>query len=112
MIQIIPQMRILLCVEPVDFRKGIDGLCRICRQVFGQDPFDGALFVFCSRRRTALRILAYDGQGFWLAHKRLSTGRFRHWPDRSSLEAHELQALIWNFKVPPREVQFFKKLPK
>ncbi len=111
MIQIIPQMRIFLCVEPVDFRKGIDGLCRICRQVFGQDPFDGALFVFCSRQRSALRILTYDGQGFWIAHKRLSTGRFHHWPERSHLDAHELQALIWNFKVPAREVQFFKKLP-
>lgn len=53
----------------------------------------------------------YDGQGFWIAHKRLSTGRFHHWPERSHLDAHELQALIWNFKVPAREVRFFKKLP-
>jgi transposase len=112
MIQIIPQMRIFLCVEPVDFRKGIDGLCRISRRVFGVDPFDGALFVFCNRRRTALRLLVYDGQGFWLVHKRLSTGRFHRWPERPHLDAHELHALIWNFKVPPQEVQFFKKLPK
>lgn len=112
MIQIAPQMRVFVCVEPVDFRKGIDGLCRLCRQVFGENPFDGALFVFRSRRGTALRILAYDGQGFWLAHKRLSSGRFHHWPQRPHLEAHELQALIWNFNMPQGEVEFFKKLPK
>jgi transposase len=101
MIQITPQMRILVYVQPVDFRKGIDGLCRISREAFRCDPFSGALFVFCNKRRTALRILAYDGQGFWLCHKRLSRGRFR-WigkvgsPHTTSLAAVELQMLLWN----------------
>jgi transposase len=101
MIQITPQMRILAAVEPVDFRKGIDGLCRLCRKELSADPFSGAIFVFCNRRRTALRLLVYDGQGFWLFHKRLSTGRFC-WLGRaagskvSSLAAYELQALLWN----------------
>ena len=80
MIQITPQMRILVGVEAVDFRKGIDGLARVCREVLAADPFSGWLFVFRNRRQTALRILVYDGQGFWLAHKRLSRGRFRWWP--------------------------------
>ena len=71
MMQITPQMRILVAVEAVDFRKGIDGLARICREVLAADPFGGGVFVFRSRRQTALRILVYDGQGFWLAHKRL-----------------------------------------
>ncbi len=39
MIQITPQMKIMLAVEPVDFRKGIDGLARLCRTVFKSDPF-------------------------------------------------------------------------
>ena len=98
MIQITPQMRILVAVEAVDFRKGIDGLARVCREVLAADPFGGGLFVFRSRRQTALRILVYDGQGFWLAHKRLSTGHFRWWPTSASaattLEAHQLQRLI------------------
>jgi transposase len=98
MIQLTPQMRILVGVEAVDFRKGIDGLARACREVLAADPFSGGLFVFRNRRQTALRILVYDGQGFWLAHKRLSRGRFRWWPTAATpgtpLAAHQLQRLI------------------
>jgi transposase len=55
MIQITPQMRILVAVEPVDFRKGIDGLVALCRQALASDPLGGALFVFCSRRGHAIK---------------------------------------------------------
>jgi hypothetical protein len=101
MIQITPHMRIFVSVQPVDFRKGIDGLCRISRELFQCDPFSGALFVFCNRQRTALRVLGYDGHGFWMCHKRLSKGRFR-WIGKAgssravSLAAFELQMLLWN----------------
>jgi len=99
MIQLTPQMRILVAVEPVDFRRGIDGLGRVCREVLGADVMSGAVFVFRNRRATALRVLTYDGQGFWLCHKRLSQGRFRYWPAglgqvRRELLAHELQVLL------------------
>jgi len=99
MIQITPQMRVLVAVEPADFRRGIDGLARSCREALGADPFSGAVFVFRNRRRTAIKLLVYDGQGFWLCYKRLSSGRFRWWPSRSdeavtSLQAHELQVLL------------------
>ena len=57
MIQLTPQMRLLLAVEPVDFRKGIDGLVQVCRQRLNLDPMAGALFVFSNRRRRALKIL-------------------------------------------------------
>ena len=60
MIQITAQMRVLVAVEPQDFRKGIDGLSRVCREVLRSDPFSGCLFVFRNRRATALKILAYD----------------------------------------------------
>ena len=61
----------------------------------------GALFVFANRRRKAVKILVYDGQGFWLAQKRLSRGRFSWWPQGGeeaaySLDAHQLQLLLWN----------------
>ena len=100
MIQITPQMRILLAVEPVDFPKGIDGLAGLCRQALGADPLAGAWFVFRSRSRRALKLLVYDGQGFWLCQKRLSQGRFAWWPETSGpsarLEAHQLHLLLWN----------------
>ncbi|WP_083803881.1 IS66 family insertion sequence element accessory protein TnpB [Desulfonatronospira thiodismutans] len=55
MIQLTPQMRILVAVEPVDFRKGIDGLTKICRQRIKSDPFSGCVFVFCNKKKTAIK---------------------------------------------------------
>jgi len=99
MIQVTSHMRIVVAVEPVDFRNGIDGLARVCKQVLQADPFAGWLFVFRSRRGTAIKALYYDGQGFYLVQKRLSTGRFRYWPGNpaevsSTLEAHQLLVLL------------------
>jgi hypothetical protein len=68
MIQITPQMRVLVAVEPADFRRGMDGLAQQCRGALGEDPFTGAMFVFRNRQRTAVKLLVYDGQGFWLCH--------------------------------------------
>jgi len=99
LIQVTPHMRILVAVEPADFRRGIDGLARLCRQELKSDPFSGCVFVFRNRRATAVKVLVYDSQGFWLCHKRLSSGRFRFWPaggsdGARSLEAHQLQLLL------------------
>jgi len=97
MIQVAPQMRVLVAVEPADFRKGIDGLAKLAREELDHDPFSGCLFVFRNRKATAVKILVYDGQGFWLCYKRLSKGRFRFWPAGATprrLEAHELQVLL------------------
>lgn len=110
MIQVTPQMRIFVAVEPTDFRRGIDGLARVCRDVLGSDPFSGAVFVFRNRRATAIKLLIYDGQGFWLCLKRLSQGRFRWWPKSSDKEikpfqAHELQVLLRNGNPQAIQVQ-------
>jgi len=100
MIQVTAQMRVLVAVEPADFRKGIDGLARLCKAELLSDPFSGAVFVFRNRRATAIKLLAYDGQGFWLAQKRLSSGKFMHWPAATdgaaarTLQAHELAVLL------------------
>ena len=98
MIQIVPQMKILVALESVDGRKGIDSLARLCQEKLQEDPFSGCLFVFRSRRGTSIRILSYDGQGFWLAQKRLSKGRFVWWPNGKEatrrLQAHQAQLLM------------------
>ncbi len=99
MIQITPHMRVLVAIEPVDFRRGIDGLAQQCRAALGEEPFSGAVFVFRNRQRTSLKLLVYDGQGFWLCHKRLSKGHFRWWPTAAeaasaTLRAHELHVLL------------------
>jgi transposase len=98
MLQITPQMRVLVAVEPVDGRKGIDSLARLCREKLAEDPFSGCIFIFRTRSATTIRILVYDGQGFWLAQKRLSQGRFRWWPEGNTttreLEAHQVQLLL------------------
>ena len=100
MIQITPHMKILVAVEPVDFRRGIDGLAAVCRQVLHTDPMTGTLFIFLSRRRHAIKCLVYDSQGFWLCQKRLSRGRFSGWPQREGASIRwdplQLHALLWN----------------
>ena len=97
MIALTAPVRVLVAVAPADFRCGIDGLARRVRQALAEDPFGGAVFVFRNRRGTAIKLLAYDGRGFWLCHKRLSQGRFRHWPTGQAgqvLAAHELAVLL------------------
>jgi transposase len=90
--------RLRASVTSTDFRKGIDGLAAICRRQLEQDPMTGCAFVFRNRQGTAIKILLYDGQGYWLCQKRLSTGRFLHWPSGNSptraLQAHQLQVLL------------------
>ncbi|MFC1610358.1 IS66 family insertion sequence element accessory protein TnpB [Myxococcota bacterium] len=99
MIQVTPQMRIMVAIEPADFRKGIDGIAQLCRADLSADPFSGTVFVFRNRRKTAVKILIYDGRGFWLCHKRLSTGKFIWWPGSGNgriaeVEAHQLAVLL------------------
>ena len=99
MIQVTPQMRILVAIEPADFRKGIDSIAQLCRAELSVDPFSGVVFVFRNRRKTAIKILVYDGRGFWLCYKRLSKGKFVWWPSPNGgpsacVEAHKLTVLL------------------
>jgi transposase len=100
MLQLTPQSRIFVAVEPVDFRNGIDGLGGLCRRVLAHNPLDGAVYVFRNRAGTALKILCYDGQGFWLCTKRFSRSRLQWWPrtgqPATRLSARELHILLWN----------------
>ena len=100
MLAITPQMKILVAIEPADFRKGIDGLVRLCKDALRQDPLSGTVFCCRNRRQTAIKVLVYDGQGFWLCQKRLSSGRFEWWPKAGDeaqtkrLAAHQVAVLF------------------
>ena len=116
MIAITPHMHILLARQAVDFRKGIDGLAAVCRKVLDTDPFKGCLFVFVNKKKTSIKILVYDGQGFWLCQKRLSKGRFKWFPDTVNpkalnFTAQQLQLLIWNGNPNTPTAPLWRKIP-
>jgi transposase len=100
MLALSPSQRILLAVDAADFRKGINGLIGLCRQQLGENPMLGTLFVFTNRRRTALKLLLYDGAGFYLIIRRFSQGKLAWWPNGEKpcheLAARELAVLLWN----------------
>ena len=109
MIQLLPQLRILLACQPVDFRCGIDSLAALCKRELAADPFSGALFVFRNRRGTALKMLCYDGLGFWLFTRRFSQGRLRWWPPAQDAPLHPLQAqqlAVLLYNGLPEQAQF------
>jgi len=72
-------LKVFLAVEPCDLRKSFDGLHGLVSEKLGEDPRSGALFVFCNRRRTRLKVLYFDGTGLWVLTKRLERGTFS-WP--------------------------------
>jgi transposase len=70
------QLSIFACTTPVDFRKQHDGLVALVRGGLGADPFDGSVYVFFNRRRDRIKLLVWDGNGFWLLYKRLERGTY------------------------------------
>ena len=108
MIQLTHQTVIQLAVEPVDFRKQTDGLIALCENAFCCDPRCGTLFVFINRGRTMIRLLSYEDNGYWLATKRLSRGRYQDWPrsakDLCDIKASRLRQLLKNANRPEKYV--------
>jgi transposase len=90
--------RIFLCVEPVDMRCGAERLAQAAVSRMGLSPIDGAAFLFTGSRRNILKILVWDGNGFWLLSKRLYRGTFA-WPAdgesaRREIGAEDVDALL------------------
>ena len=98
MLQLTAGQRILLALEPADFRKGIDSLVALCKAKLDEDPFSGTVFAFTNRKRTAVKVLVFDGSGFWLIMKRFSKGKLSWWPadkgDKLPVRAEALQILL------------------
>jgi transposase len=83
-------LRIYLCVEPTDMRKSFNGLYAIAKHELACNPMDGSLFVFANRRRDRVKLLYWDGTGFWVLAKRLEKGTF-WWPSPGEAEAGGLE---------------------
>ena len=99
MLNVSPQIAIQVYAQPADMRKGIDGLSGIVRSEFEADPTDGSLFVFINRRRDRMKILHFDGGGFWLYYRLLEAGTFeelkpRRGANHVSLDATQLSMLL------------------
>jgi len=94
---------VYLCCGLTDMRKSINGLMTLVKESFALDPFADALFVFCNRNRDRIKILDWDGDGFWLYFKRLERGHFR-WPSAGEdgtmvLSGEEMAVLIGSAKL-------------
>ena len=91
--------QVFLCIEPIDFRNQIGGLIKFTQYLIKQNPYNGAYFVFTNKNKTSIKILHYDGIGYWMHQKRLSKGKFK-WPNDNDntikMEVHELQVLLMN----------------
>ena len=97
MLSVPPRVSIFLYTRAADLRKGFDGLAGIVRQEFGVDPLDGSLFLFVNRRRDRMKILHFDGTGFWLYYKRLEAGTFEvvaSEKNRVEIDATQLAMLL------------------
>ena len=98
MLQLTPQQRLLFAVTPIDFRNRIKGIVALCQQQLQEVADTGTVFAFANRKKTAVKILVYDGQGFWLCMKRFSQGKLRWWPTGNgktqAISAYELQIVL------------------
>jgi transposase len=97
------EKKVYLACGATDLRKHIDALSALVQESFKLDPFDDAMFVFCNGRRDMIKILEWDGDGFWLHMKKLEQGRF-NWPDAAGaqtmdLTPRELEILIGSARL-------------
>jgi transposase len=90
-------LRVMVATQPVDFRKGAEGLAALVREMMRTDPFSGVVYVFRAKRADRVKLIFWDGTGVVLVAKRLEDGKFR-WPAIRDgvmrLSAAQLQALL------------------
>lgn len=99
MLTISPASPVYVVHGHIDFRQGLEKLAAVCETALQIDPTNGCVFVFRNRKMNAVKVLFHDGTGFWLCTKRLSKGRFVHWPNGDQIlsvyHARELLVLLW-----------------
>ncbi|MCP5245595.1 MAG: IS66 family insertion sequence element accessory protein TnpB [Burkholderiales bacterium] len=101
--------QIWMVVEPVDMRRGIDGLSLIVQQALGHSPCAGSAFVFCNRARNRMKVLLWDGTGVWLCQRRLHQGWFV-WPKLGD-RCFELSQSQWQWLTAGVDWQRLSALP-
>jgi transposase len=106
--------KIYIALEPVDMRKGFEGLYGLVSDPLGQDPLSGHLFLFTNKTRTRLKALVWDGSGLWVCAKRLEKGRFG-WPQAEgkpsvTMRPEELAMLVNGLDVKQtRQRSWYRK---
>ena len=99
MLNLAPETKIFAYTGVADMRKGFNGLSGIVREEFQSDPTDGSLFIFINRRRDRMKLLHFDGGGFWLYYRLLESGTFEdlqseHGSCQLQMDATELSMLF------------------
>lgn len=99
MLNISSEIKIFAYTHPTDMRKGFNGLSGIVREEFQSDPTDGSLFIFINRRRDRMKLLHFDGGGFWLYYRLLEAGTFEELKSRNGscrlqMDVTELSMLL------------------
>lgn len=103
-------LNVWLCRRPTDMRKSYDGLSALVKQQLHDDPLNGSLYVFVNRRRTQMKCLYFEGDGYCLWSKRLEQGQFRvrfDGVDKARVELSTLKLLIDGIDVD--SVRRFKR---
>ncbi|MCB9877001.1 MAG: IS66 family insertion sequence element accessory protein TnpB [Planctomycetes bacterium] len=115
MLSLPSSIRIFVARDAVDFRKAHDGLLAVIRDAFGDDPFDGSLFVFLNRGRDRVKLLQWDRDGFWLHYKRLEQGTFKldvkTDESRCEISRAQLSMLIEGIDLQKRKIRQPLSLP-
>jgi len=102
---------VYLACGATDMRKSIDGLSALVEMSFNLNPYDGAMFVFCNRARDRIKILEWDGDGFWLHLKRIEKGRFT-WPDKNGSESETMNLTHRELDILIGGTRLFSKLKR
>lgn len=115
MLSLPASIRIFVARDAVDFRKAHDGLLAVIRDAFGDDAFDGSLFVFLNRSRDRVKLLQWDRDGFWLHYKRLEQGTFKldvkTDVSRCEISRAQLSMLIEGIDLQKRKIRQPLSLP-
>jgi hypothetical protein len=111
MIQIPPHAKIFVYINSIDGRKGLDSCLFLIKKEFGVNPMDGSFFLFINKSKIILSVLFYDGQGYWLAKKRISKGKFPTWPSESKISSIVASQLFWAVKnITKEKINTWKSL--